>query len=88
MSLKNCDPFFIASPFFSGQDNCSCVNDVKGPIIGGPFTLKDTENRTVTEKNLRGNWAVLYFGYTSSPDVGPEQLQMMAKAINILGLID
>ncbi|KAL6220077.1 hypothetical protein ACLB2K_007834 [Fragaria x ananassa] len=31
-----------------------------------------------------GNWAVLYFGYTSSPDVGPEQVQLMAKAINIL----
>ncbi|KAL6225208.1 hypothetical protein ACLB2K_004059 [Fragaria x ananassa] len=66
------------------QDNCSCVNDIKGPIIGGPFTLQDTENRTVTEKNLQGNWAVLYFGYTSSPDVGPEQVQLMAKAINIL----
>ncbi|KAK9949639.1 hypothetical protein M0R45_005156 [Rubus argutus] len=67
-----------------GQDNCSCVNNLKGPIIGGPFTLEDTENRTVTERNLRGNWAVLYFGYTSSPDVGPEQVQIMAKAINIL----
>ncbi|KAM5577320.1 protein SCO1 [Rosa sericea] len=67
-----------------GQDNCSCVNNLKGPIIGGPFTLEDIENRTVTEKNLRGNWAVLYFGYTSSPDVGPEQVQIMAKAINIL----
>ncbi|XP_050374011.1 protein SCO1 homolog 2, mitochondrial [Argentina anserina] len=67
-----------------GQDNCSCANNLKGPKIGGPFTLKDTGNHTVTEKNLQGNWAVLYFGYTSSPDVGPEQVQMMAKAINIL----
>ncbi|KAK9904428.1 hypothetical protein M0R45_000726 [Rubus argutus] len=40
-----------------GQDNCSCVNNLKGPIIGGPFTLEDTEN---------------------------QQVQIMAKAINIL----
>lgn len=90
MSVNKCDPIFTAFPFLAGQesqDNCSCVNDIKGPIIGGPFTLQDTENRTVTEKNLQGNWAVLYFGYTSSPDVGPEQVQLMAKAINILGLV-
>ncbi|XP_034220852.1 LOW QUALITY PROTEIN: protein SCO1 homolog 2, mitochondrial-like [Prunus dulcis] len=67
-----------------GQGNCPCVNNLRGPIIGGPFTLVDMENHTVTERNLLGNWVLLYFGYTSSPDVGPEQLQLMAKAINIL----
>ncbi|KAF8404578.1 hypothetical protein HHK36_009465 [Tetracentron sinense] len=59
-------------------------NTVKGPTIGGPFTLIDTEHRLVTERNLRGNWVLLYFGYTSSPDVGPEEVQKMAKAIDIL----
>ncbi|XP_022132448.1 protein SCO1 homolog 2, mitochondrial [Momordica charantia] len=67
-----------------GQGNSSDGNLVRGPIIGGPFTLTDTENRVVTEQNLRGNWSLLYFGYTSSPDVVPEQLQIMSKAIDIL----
>ncbi|KAI4385372.1 hypothetical protein MLD38_003408 [Melastoma candidum] len=31
------------------------------------------------------NWVLLYFGYTSSPDVGPEQLRTMAKAPDIIG---
>lgn len=66
-----------------GQGN-TCGNVVKGPVVGGPFTLIDTEQRTVTEKNLQGNWTLLYFGYTSSPDVVPEQLQIMSKAIDIL----
>lgn len=66
-----------------GQGSTS-VNVVKGPVIGGPFALIDTEKRIVTEKDLRGNWTLLYFGYTSSPDVVPEQLQIMSKAINIL----
>ncbi|KAG5245175.1 protein SCO1 [Salix suchowensis] len=60
-----------------------CVN-VKGPIIGGPFTLINTQNKVVTEKDFLGNWVLLYFGYTSSPDVGPEQLKLITKAINTL----
>ncbi|XP_048335857.2 protein SCO1 homolog 2, mitochondrial isoform X3 [Ziziphus jujuba] len=67
-----------------GQGTSSSGNIVMGPIIGGPFTLVDTENWVVTEKNLLGNWVLLCFGYTSSPDVGPEQLQIMAKALEKL----
>ncbi|KAK9678624.1 hypothetical protein RND81_11G223800 [Saponaria officinalis] len=55
-----------------------------GPKIGGPFTLINTKHQTVTEKDLIGNWVLLYFGYTSSPDVGPAELQKLAKAIDIL----
>lgn len=67
-----------------GEGNrCDCP-DVKGPIIGGPFSLLDTENRVVTEQDLRGKWVLMYFGYTSSPDVGPAQIQVMAKAIDKL----
>ncbi|KAJ7956839.1 Protein SCO1, mitochondrial-like protein [Quillaja saponaria] len=67
-----------------GQGKGSDGNIANGPIIGGPFTLIDTNNQTITEKNLLGNWILLYFGYTSSPDIGPEQVQMMAKTIDIL----
>ncbi|KAK2384641.1 protein SCO1 protein 2, mitochondrial [Trifolium repens] len=59
-------------------------NMVSGPIIGGPFTLVNKEKQTVTERNFLGNWILLYFGYTSSPDIGPEQVQLMARAIDIL----
>ncbi|XP_020579552.1 protein SCO1 homolog 2, mitochondrial isoform X7 [Phalaenopsis equestris] len=58
--------------------------DTNKPAIGGPFKLFDTENHLVTESNLRGNWILLYFGYTSSPDVGPAEVDKMAKAIDIL----
>lgn len=59
---------------------------VYGPIVGGPFTLLDTEKRMVTERTFLGNWVLLYFGYTSSPDLGPDQVKTMAKAIDILGV--
>lgn len=57
---------------------------VKGPIIGGPFSLVDTNNLIVTEQDLLGNWALLYFGYTSSPDVGPAEVQKMADVVATL----
>ena len=57
------------------------------PAIGGPFKLIDTENRAVTESDLRGNWTLIYFGYTSCPDVGPKEVQKMANVIDILGEI-
>lgn len=60
---------------------------VEGPIIGGAFSLIDTEGRLVTEKKLLGNWVLIYFGYTSSPDIGPAEVQKMANAIRILGSI-
>ncbi|KAI3872656.1 hypothetical protein MKX03_010925 [Papaver bracteatum] len=65
-----------------GTDRLSC--ECKGPTVGGPFNLIDTEHNSVTERNFRGNWVLLYFGYTSSPDVGPEEVEKMAKAIKIL----
>ncbi|KAI8540787.1 hypothetical protein RHMOL_Rhmol08G0012100 [Rhododendron molle] len=65
-----------------GADCDRCT--IKGPIIGGPFTLMDTEGQLVTQNNLRGNWVLLYFGYTSSPDVGPAEVHKMAKATDIL----
>ncbi|OEL37790.1 Protein SCO1-like protein 2, mitochondrial [Dichanthelium oligosanthes] len=54
------------------------------PAIGGPFKLYDTENNVVTESKLRGNWTLMYFGYTSCPDVGPAEVQKMADAIKLL----
>ncbi|CAN1177433.1 Protein SCO1 homolog 2, mitochondrial [Linum perenne] len=57
-----------------------------GPVIGGPFCLNDTEKRVVTQNDFLGKWILLYFGYTASPDVGPDQLQTMSKAIDKLEL--
>ncbi|RDY07617.1 Protein SCO1-like 2, mitochondrial [Mucuna pruriens] len=67
-----------------GHQGGGLRNVVNGPIIGGPFTLINTEKQTITERNFLGNWVLLYFGYTSSPDLGPEHVQIMAKAIDIL----
>lgn len=64
----------------TGSEKCNCDR----PVIGGPFKLFDTENHLMTEADLRGNWTLMYFGYTSSPDVGPAEVHKMAKATHIL----
>ncbi|XP_076893533.1 protein SCO1 homolog 2, mitochondrial-like [Bidens hawaiensis] len=64
------------------NDGCSSRN---GPVIGGPFKLVSSDGKLVTEKDLQGeDWILIYFGYTSSPDVGPAELVKLAKAINTL----
>lgn len=75
--------FYLFEP---GQEVKFQRSSIEGPIIGGPFSLFDAEGRVVTEKSLLGNWVLLYFGYTSSPDIGPAEVQKMAKAIDTLGL--
>jgi protein SCO1 len=55
------------------------------PAIGGPFKLYDTKKNVVTESELRGNWTLMYFGYTSCPDLGPRQVQKIADVVKVLG---
>ncbi len=56
-----------------------------GVSVGGPFTLVDTEGRTVTDKSYAGRFMLIYFGYTFCPDVCPTELQALAGALDILG---
>ncbi|PWA82525.1 protein SCO1, mitochondrial [Artemisia annua] len=50
--------------------------------------LIDSNGKLATEKDLKGNWILLYFGYTSSPDVGPTELLKLTKAIKTLASSD
>jgi len=56
----------------------------RGPI-GGPFTLTDTAGLRRSDGEFRGRLLVIYFGYTSCPDVCPTDLMAIAQAIDALG---
>jgi hypothetical protein len=53
--------------------------------VGGPFALIDHRGRAVTEQHFRGRFLLVYFGYTSCPDVCPTELSKMAAALDSLG---
>ena len=55
------------------------------PQIGGHFALSTPEGRRVTDTTFRGKWLLVYFGYTSCPDVCPTTLSAMALALDKLG---
>jgi protein SCO1 len=53
--------------------------------IGGPFTLEDGTGKPVTDKDFRGKYMLVYFGYTFCPDVCPTTLNAVADAMDKLG---
>jgi protein SCO1/2 len=59
--------------------------DTGGPAVGGPFTLEDSSGHTVTDRDFRGKYMLVYFGYTYCPDVCPTTLNAVADALDRLG---
>jgi protein SCO1/2 len=53
--------------------------------IGGPFSLEDGNGKPVTDKDFRGKYMLVYFGYTFCPDVCPTTLNAVADAMEKLG---
>jgi cytochrome oxidase Cu insertion factor (SCO1/SenC/PrrC family) len=53
--------------------------------VGGPFSLIDQNGVTRTDKDFRGKFVLLYFGYSFCPDVCPATLGVMADALPRLG---
>jgi protein SCO1 len=53
--------------------------------IGGPFTLQNGNGKAVTDKDFRGKYMLVYFGYTFCPDVCPTTLNAVADAVDKLG---
>ncbi len=48
--------------------------DLAGARIGGPFTLTDQNGKTVQWGDFKGQYRLVYFGYTYCPDVCPLDL--------------
>ena len=54
------------------------------PDIGGPFSLTDHHGQRITETALLDHLTLIYFGYTSCPDVCPVELQNIGAAFDRL----
>jgi protein SCO1 len=52
--------------------------------IGGPFALVDGHGKPVTDRDFRGRFMLIYFGYTHCPDACPTTLSDIASAIDKL----
>ncbi|WP_082914575.1 SCO family protein [Paramagnetospirillum marisnigri] len=61
------------------------ASPVLADAIGGPFTLVGEGRESISDSRFRGQWMLIYFGYTSCPDACPTDLQRMTEALDALG---
>ena len=59
---------------------------LEGARIGGPFTLTDHTGNRRSLSDFKGRFTLLYFGFTSCPDICPTDLYSMTKAVEELGV--
>ncbi|NXC23246.1 SCO2 protein, partial [Corythaeola cristata] len=50
----------------------------------GDFRLLDQAGRARSKADFRGRWVLLYFGFTHCPDVCPEELAKLSRAVALL----
>jgi protein SCO1/2 len=54
-------------------------------LVGGPFSLVGADGKTVTDRDFRGRYMLVFFGFTHCPDICPAELQVIAQALDRLG---
>jgi protein SCO1 len=54
-------------------------------LIGGPFSLVGADGKPVTDRDFRGRYMLIFFGFTHCPDICPAELQVVAQALEQLG---
>lgn len=53
--------------------------------FGGPFSLVDHTGRKVSDRDFHGYFTLVFFGFTTCPDVCPTALQSVATVLQLLG---
>jgi cytochrome oxidase Cu insertion factor (SCO1/SenC/PrrC family) len=53
--------------------------------IGGPYRLVNQDGKPVSDRDFRGRYQLIYFGYTFCPDVCPTTLALIAAALEKMG---
>jgi protein SCO1/2 len=59
------------------------LSDV-GPSIGGAFALTDQFGKPRTDADFRGQYMLVFFGFSNCPDICPIELQTISDALDRL----
>ena len=52
--------------------------------IGGDFTLTDQDGTEFSSERLKGNFSLIYFGFTYCPDICPTSLHKISEVMSTL----
>ena len=71
---------------FSTNSHEVSENEVLPQVpVGGPFSLIDHTGRDVSDEDFKGEYLLVYFGFTHCPDTCPVGLFTISTALNQLG---
>jgi len=71
--------------FLSQPQSPARVQTSGNALVGGPFKLIDQSGKNVTDRDFRGRYMLVFFGFTHCPDICPAELQVMSAALDQLG---
>jgi len=54
------------------------------PRLGGSFELVDRKGETRTDEDLKGQYLLIYFGFTFCPDICPQEMEKQTRVIELL----
>ncbi|KAI3544315.1 SCO1/SenC [Colletotrichum filicis] len=54
------------------------------PKVGGQFELTDQNGNKFTSEDMKGRYALVYFGFTHCPDICPDELDKMAQMYDLV----
>ena len=77
--------FFMTVQAHNLDDIASKVSSKSAVPIGGKFSLVDTAGKVVTEQSYAGKWRLIFFGFTTCPDVCATVMNEVATAMTELG---
>jgi protein SCO1 len=77
----------VLTLLLAGCDRGAAVREappLAGASIGGPFAMVDQDGHRFTDRQLAGRYRIMYFGYTSCPDVCPTDAQAIGAGLKRL----
>ncbi|KAM8974852.1 protein SCO2 homolog, mitochondrial [Pelodytes ibericus] len=67
------------------QKKLQRIQELQTLAVGqGDFSLLNHMGQPCSKQDLRGNWVLMYFGFTHCPDICPDELQKLTSAVSLL----
>ena len=78
--------FFFCLSSLPASGHEASANEVEPKVsVGGPFTMVDHTGKSVNDQDFKGEYLLVFFGFTHCADTCPLGLYTISTALNQLG---